>query len=147
MISRLFAARRRLAVARVRARAPTSRWRGRLLHPAVVAEHAGEIITERQGGGEMDGVKRPQLNRGERRSGRAGVIVQWNLGKRGENSENRGLIRNHRGRVGSRTSDRTGELDTVRTLVARSLQRRSSSSSTSLSASRITRLTSADVST
>jgi hypothetical protein len=81
------------------------------LHAVVIGEHAGQIVTERRRRGEMDRVERPELNRSERRRGRAHVIVEWNLGKRGENAEDRVLVRNHGGRVASRSSNRSGELD------------------------------------
>lgn len=80
--------------------------KGCSLHSVVVGENPCQIATERECRGEMDRVERPQFNRSERRSGRADVIVEWNLGKRGEKAEDRVLIRDQGSRVAARPRGR-----------------------------------------
>jgi hypothetical protein len=117
------------------------------LHAVVVGENACQIVTERQCRGKMDRVKRPQLNRTERRGGRADVIAERTSASEARTprivySSAAMAVESPRARATARESSIE-----VTTLVARSLQRGNTSSSTSLSAARITSLTSADVST
>jgi hypothetical protein len=80
-------------------------------HAVVIGDDHGKVAAERQCRCEVDGVKRAELYRRERRSGRSHPGAERDLCNRAEQDGNRFAARDALAALSSRTLHRSGQLD------------------------------------